>query len=603
MLKLNKFQFVKNRISLPNSIQRYCYLICVIAYLGINNVMTNPAKITLGGFFCSPFMKGIGNMKELLKLNDVYVEIKENTLLEKMNVVVKQGDIIGLIGKNGAGKSTLLQLINGKIEPSKGIVEWQQMNMTTAYVEQEIESFISKDVIAKEAELLAKWGVPTNDFRTLSGGEKLKVRLAKGFAKNPNVLILDEPTNHLDEMSTEFLIKQIKNMKGTVIVVSHDRYFLDVVATKIWSIEDKKLIEHSGNYTSYMKAREQKRLTQQREYEKQQKKIEQVETHIKELSSWSQKAHAQSTKQEGVKEFYRVKAKRMDAQVKSKRKRLEKELEKTKVERVKEEYSVEFSIQASKKVGKRFLEVKQLKKDFHGKILFENVNFTIQHGEKVAIVGPNGSGKTTLLKMIMGTETVEGEVWVSPSANIGYLTQEVFDLPLDKTPEDLFFKDSFEERGKVQNLMKHLGFQASQWKEPIEHMSMGERVKCKLMVYILDEKDVLILDEPTNHLDLPSREQLENTLAEYNGTLVIVSHDRYFLEKTTNTKLAFSNHTIQKQLEEPPKTRDEIEELRLTLETERQEVLGKLSFLTSNDKEYKKLDERFIELTKQIKAL
>lgn len=603
MLKLNKFQFIKNRISLPNSKQRFCYLFCIIAYLGINNVTTNPAKITLGGFFCSPLMKGIGNMKELLKLNDVYVEIKENTLLEKMNVTVKQGDVIGLIGKNGAGKSTLLQLINGKIEPSKGTVEWQQMNMTTAYVEQEIECFSSNDVIAKEAELLAKWGVPTNDFLTLSGGEKLKVRLAKGFAKNPNVLILDEPTNHLDEMSTEFLIKQIKNMKGTVIVVSHDRYFLDVVATKVWSIEDKKLIEHSGNYTSYMKAREQKRKTQQREYEKQQKKIEQVETNIKELSSWSQKAHAQSTKQEGVKEFYRVKAKRMDAQVKSKRKRLEKELEKTKVERVKEEYSVEFSIQANKKVGKRFLEVKQLKKDFHGKTLFENVNFTIQHGEKVAIIGPNGSGKTTLLKMIMGTETVQGEVWISPSANIGYLTQEVFDLPLDKTPEDLFFKETFEERGKVQNLMKHLGFQASQWKEPIEHMSMGERVKCKLMSYILDEKDVLILDEPTNHLDLPSREQLENTLAEYNGTLVIVSHDRYFLEKTTNTKLVFLNNTIQKQLEEPTKTRDDIEELRLTLETERQEVLGKLSFLTSKDKGYEALDERFKELTKQIKAL
>ncbi|MEC2646273.1 ABC transporter ATP-binding protein, partial [Bacillus thuringiensis] len=136
-----------------------------------------------------------------------------------------------------------------------------------------------------------------------------------------------------------------------------------------------------------------------------------------------------------------------------------------------------------------------------------------------------------------------------------------------------------------------------------EHMSMGERVKCKLMAYILDEKDVLILDEPTNHLDLPSREQLENTLAEYNGTLVIVSHDRYFLEKTTNTKLVFSNNTIQKQLEEPTKTRDYIEELRLTLETERQEVLGKLSFLTSKDKEYKALDERLIELTKQIKEL
>ncbi|ARO62027.1 Putative ABC transporter ATP-binding protein YheS [Bacillus cereus] len=542
-------------------------------------------------------------MKELLKLNDVYVEIKENMLLEKMNVTVKQGDVIGLIGKNGAGKSTLLQLINGKIEPSKGTVEWMQMNMTTAYVEQEIESFISNDVIAKEAELLAKWGVPTNDFHTLSGGEKLKIRLAKGFAENPNVLILDEPTNHLDEISTGFLIKQIKNMKGTVIVVSHDRYFLDVVATKIWSIEDKKLIEHSGNYTSYMKAREKKESRSSVNM-KSSKKRKNKKKHIKKNRVHGhKKAHAQSTKQEGVKEFYRVKAKRMDAQVKSKRKRLEKELEKAKVERVKEEYSVEFSIQANKKVGKRFLEVKQLKKDFHGKVLFENVNFTIQHGEKVAIVGPNGSGKTTLLKMIMGTETAEGEIWISPSANIGYLTQEVFDLPLDKTPENLFFKETFEERGKVQNLMKHLGFQASQWKEPIEHMSMGERVKCKLMAYILDEKDVLILDEPTNHLDLPSREQLENTLAEYNGTLVIVSHDRYFLEKTTNTKLVFSNNTIQKQLEEPTKTRDDIEELRLTLETERQEVLGKLSFLTSNDKEYKALDERFMELTKQIKAL
>ena len=209
MLKFNKFQFLKNRISLPNSIERYCYLCYVIAYLGVNILTTNPAKFIWEDFY-SPLMKGIGIMKELLKLNDVYVEIKENMLLEKMNVTVKQGDVIGLIGKNGAGKSTLLQLINGKIEPSKGIVEWQQMNMTTAYVEQEIESFISNDVIAKEAELLAKWGVPTNDFHTLSGGEKLKIRLAKGFAENPNVLILDEPTNHLDEISTGFLIKQIK---------------------------------------------------------------------------------------------------------------------------------------------------------------------------------------------------------------------------------------------------------------------------------------------------------------------------------------------------------------------------------------------------------
>ncbi|MFI8706077.1 ribosomal protection-like ABC-F family protein [Bacillus sp. NPDC077411] len=542
-------------------------------------------------------------MKELLKLKDVYVEIMENTLLEQINATVKQGDIIGVIGKNGAGKSTLLQLINGKIGPTKGQLEWQQTNVTMAYVEQEKEAFTSKEVTTVEAELLAKWSVPTNDFHTLSGGEKLKIRLAKGFAQNPTLLMLDEPTNHLDENSTELLIEQIKSYSGTIIVVSHDRYFLDAVATKIWSIEDRKLIEHKGNYTSYMKAREQKRLTQQRKYEKQQKNIERIQSQIKELTSWSQKAHAQSTKKEGFKEYYRVKAKRTDAQVKSKQKRLEKELEKTKIERVKPDPTVEFSIQANKKVGKRFLEVKQLKKCFKGRTLFEKVNFTIQHGEKIAIVGPNGCGKTTLLKMIMGQETVEGEVWISPSANIGYLTQEVFDLPLEKTPEQLFYKETFEERGKVQNVMKHLGFTSSQWKEPIKHMSMGERVKCKLMAYILDEKDVLILDEPTNHLDLPSREQLENTLAQYNGTLLIVSHDRYFLEKTANSRLVFSNNSIQKQLKEPSQKRDSLAELRLKLETERQEVLGKLSFLTLKDEEYMELDKRFKELTKQMKEL
>ena len=271
-----------------------------------------------------------------------------------------------------------------------------------------------------------------------------------------------------------------------------------------------------------------------------------VENQINELTSWSQKAHAQSTKQEGFKEYYRLKAKRMDSQVKSKRKRLEKELEKTKVERVEEDYLVRFSLEANTKVGKRFLEVKNLKKEFGERILFEQTNFTIQHGEKVALIGPNGSGKTTFLNIVMGNEFAEGDIWVSPSANIGYLTQQVFDLPLEQTPEQLFKRETFKERGKVQNLMKHLGFTASQWSEPIEQMSMGERVKCKLMLYILEEKDVLILDEPTNHLDLPSREQLEKTLAEYTGTLVVVSHDQYFLSKTTSVQLIFENHRIKR---------------------------------------------------------
>ncbi|WP_299741709.1 ribosomal protection-like ABC-F family protein [uncultured Rossellomorea sp.] len=542
-------------------------------------------------------------MRELMKLVNISYEIMDQNIFEDVKASVQEGDVIGIIGQNGAGKSTLLQLINGDLVPSEGTLQWLQHDLNIGMVEQEMESYSINDTTPSESRLLEKWHVPDNDFQHLSGGEKLKARLAKGFAINRDLLLLDEPTNHLDQESMEILTKQVKEYKGTIILVSHDRYFLDEAVTKIWSIEGRKLLEHRGNYSSYMEARKQKRLSQQREYEKQQKMVERIESQISELNSWSQKAHAQSTKQEGYKEYYRVKAKRTDSQVKSKQKRLEKELERAKVEEVEEEHTVRFSLKATYKTGKRFLEVKDLTKAFEGRILFRNANFTIQHGEKVSITGPNGSGKTTLLKVILGQEKADGEVWVSPSAQIGYLTQEVFDLPLDETPEQLFHQETFEERGKVQTLMKHLGFQTTHWREPIRNMSMGERVKCKLMKYILEERDVLILDEPTNHLDLASREQLEDTLSKYSGTLIVVSHDRYFLEKTTSTKLVIENEGIHKRLNEPAPERDEQGELRLKLETERQDVLGRLSFMTPGDKGYAELDKKFLELTKAINGL
>jgi macrolide transport system ATP-binding/permease protein len=542
-------------------------------------------------------------MREVLKLLNIRYEIGDQRLFEEVNGSVQEGDVIGIIGRNGAGKSTLLNLIHGDIEPEEGRIQWIQSGLSMNMVVQETEDHSSDEVSPAEVKLLEKWHVPAHDFLQLSGGEKLKARLAKGFARNADLLLLDEPTNHLDQDSLERLTKEIKEYRGTIILVSHDRSFLDEAVTKIWSLEHGKLIEHKGNYSDYMDAREQKRLTQQREYEKQQKMVKRIEGQMKELSSWSQKAHAQSTKQEGFKEYYRVQAKRTDSQVKSKQKRLERELEKAKVDKLEEDHSVRFSLKAAQKKGKRFLEVKDLAKSFDGRTLFSKANFTIQYGEKVAILGPNGSGKTTLLKMIMGEESADGDVWISPSAEIGYLTQEVFDLPLEETPEQLFYKETFEERGRVQTLMKHLGFQTASWREPIRNMSMGERVKCKLMKYILEERDVLILDEPTNHLDLPSREQLEETLSQYNGTLIVVSHDRYFLEKTTSVKLVIENGGVRKQLSQPAPERDDVEELRLKLETERQEVLGRLSFMVPGDAEYGELDRKFLELTKKINEL
>ncbi|RVT66971.1 ribosomal protection-like ABC-F family protein [Niallia taxi] len=542
-------------------------------------------------------------MKEIMKLHNIRYEVGDQLLFEKVNASVQQEDVIGIIGNNGAGKSTLLHLLKEDIKPADGQIQWLTRDLDVVFVVQEAKTHFSANKSVEETRLLEKWSVPVLPYEHLSGGEKLKVRLAQGFAREADLLLLDEPTNHLDSQSLDLLQKHIKEYKGTIILVSHDRYFLDAVATKIWAIEDKKLIEHKGNYSDYMKARNEKRLVQQREYEKQQKMTEQIQGQIKELNTWSQKAHAQSTKKEGVKEYYRVKAKRMDAQVKSKQKRLEKELAKRNVEAVTEEHSVQFSITANNKVGKRFLEVKGLSKSFGERTLFQDVHFTIKHGERIALKGANGSGKSTLLKMIVGSVIGKGDIWVSPAANIGYLSQEVFDLPLDSTPEQLFYKETFEERGRVQTLMKHLGFTAAQWREPIELMSMGERVKCKLMAYILEDKDILLLDEPTNHLDLASREQLEETLAQYKGTLLIVSHDRYFLEKTTTSQLVITDTGIRKQWQSHAPARDDKKELRLKLETERQEILGKLSFMLPQDKEYPELDAKFNELTKKLKEL
>lgn len=426
-------------------------------------------------------------MKEMLKISGISYEINSVPLFEQISASVQQGDIIGVIGKNGAGKSLLLQLICNKKAPSQGQIQMMQ-DVNIYMVEQETEAYDSGHLEPAEAALLEKWNVPARAFSQLSGGEKLKARLAKGFSSSSGLLLLDEPTNHLDQHSLEILLNQIKNYKGTIIFVSHDRAFIDAAATKIWAIEGKKLIEHKGNYSSYMEVRKQRRLTQQREYENQQHMIRRIEAQMNELSAWSKKAHAQSTKIEGFKEYHRVKAKRTDAQIKSKQKRLEKELEKAKAEPVEAEYEVRFSIEHRKKAGKRFLEVSDVTKSYEGRTLFKNVNFTVMHGEKIAITGPNGSGKTTLLKVILGQEKAQGGIWISPSANVGYLTQEVFDLPLDKTPEQLFYKETFEARGNVQSLMKHLGFTAAQWTEPIGKMSMGERVKCKLMAFILGRK-------------------------------------------------------------------------------------------------------------------
>ena len=236
---------------------------------------------------------------------------------------------------------------------------------------------------------------------------------------------MDEPTNHLDQESLYFLKKQIQTYPGTIILVSHDRYFLDEVASWIWEVENKKLTVYTGNYSTYLTKERRIQAHQQRLYEAQQSKIKQVEKQISELRNWSAKAHADSTKHEFNKEYYRVKAKKMDIQIRSKKKRLELELSKNTIDQPDEEKEVVFSIEGNKKKGKRVMEAKTMSKTFGDQLLFQNATFTVQSQERIGILGSNGSGKSTFFRMLLGEETVQGELWKSEAMNIGYLRQTV----------------------------------------------------------------------------------------------------------------------------------------------------------------------------------
>jgi len=548
-------------------------------------------------------------MSLLGKLNSIGITFGDDEILQNVKGDIPSDVVIGIVGGNGEGKSSLLSVLSKESFPSSGKVEWIGNIPSISYFKQEDEHFEQTDHEHDKRTYFSKWIVPEErEYTHLSGGEKMKRRLSRVFAENSQVLLLDEPTNHLDRDSLSYLQKQILSYKGTIILVSHDRYFLDEVADYIWEVENRKLTVYAGNYSTYRDKKAEKLLTQQRLYDAQQSKIQAVEKQITELKNWSSKAHTESTKQEFNKEYYRVKAKKMDVQIRSKKKRLELELTKNTIDKPDEEKEVSFSIEGNKKKGTRVIEAKNLKKDFGKRTLFQNTSFTVQAQERVGLLGSNGSGKSTFFRMLLGEESFQGDLWKSESVNIGYLRQTVFDLPEEQTPFEFFGPTDFEIRGLIQTLMTNLGFSKEHWSRPISTMSMGERVKLKLMEFMLDQKDVLLLDEPTNHLDLPSREQLEKTLSTYPGTILLVTHDRYFLEKLTNKLLVFENKSIRKlEMNYNEWMHKNIESLLekelLTLETERQAVLGELSFLKAQDPKYSQLDAQFYELTKQINEL
>lgn len=546
-------------------------------------------------------------------VNKVSAGYGDVTIFKELSAEIPQGAKIAIVGPNGAGKTTLLSILSGERESSSGGIDWIGRSPSISYYKQEVET--EEPVDWTQAELFQKrshWHVPKEaEYAHASGGERVKLRLTATLAENHEILLLDEPTNHLDASSVERLIETLQEREGTLLFVSHDRYFIDHLADFVFEIENGKLTVYEGNYTEYRKQKEHERFVQQKHYDEQQQYIAEIEGQIEQLDKWSAKGHAESTKKGGAKEYYRKKVKKRNVQIRSKKNRLEAELKKNRKEAPIAETSVSFELEGLRKKGKRVLELKNAGKTFRDRQLFQHAAFTVQAGERLALLGPNGSGKTTLFRMLLGELDYDGDVWLSEGMTLGYLRQTAFDLPDEQTMAEYFYSPSYEEQGFLRIQLTNLGFTAEQWQLPLGVLSQGERLKVKLLDFIRRKTDVLLLDEPTNHLDLLSREELERTLVTYPGTLLFASHDRYFTERMADGLLLFEKGTVRKvpyslvdwESRKSSATVPSSEQEKLRLETELQAVLGKLSLLTPGNPEYSKLDQQFFELSRQLREL
>ncbi|MBY0147989.1 ribosomal protection-like ABC-F family protein [Neobacillus niacini] len=561
----------------------------------------------------------------IIKVTGLEMNFNLRKILDNISFDIKNGERIGLVGYNGTGKTTLANILTGKLTPDKGFVEKSPelkigyLTQSIDYEGSEFQQSLSSEgqILQHSSELGLKKVYEWEEKRLnhLSGGEKLKLALSNVWASKPGFLILDEPTNHLDFKGIEWLIEELEKFTGPVLIISHDRHFLDKTVTRIFEIVNTKLNFYTGNYSDYQKEKKHRTETQMHHFEVQQRKKEDIEMQMEQLTAWSDKAHRTSTKQGrdyGNKEYHRVKAKNRDKQVKSKMKRLQSELEKNKVEKPLEETKVKFQFDSKGNRGKRIIEAKGLTKSFEERSLFSGSHFYINHGERIGLLGENGSGKTTLIKMLLGETSISnGELWKSDSLKIAYLSQDVDNLPEDRTAlEALGFTDR-ENILRARTLFANLGLKEQFITKPIGTLSLGERTRVKLVDMLMREYDVLILDEPTNHLDLPSREELEKTLSEFNGTIITVSHDYYFLNKLCDKLLVFDNQRIKRvemkpeeyfQKEQTAEPAEKKETL-MIIENRIATILGELSLIDQKNPKYNELDSEFNELLKQKRKL
>ena len=372
------------------------------------------------------------------------------------------------------------------------------------------------------------------EFNLLSGGEKTTVILGKLLMDNPDILLLDEPTNHLDMDSIEWLERYLNNYDGIVIIVSHDRYFLDNVVSKIIEIEDMESKTYKGNYSSYVKQKEEKLLEQMHNYKEQQKEIKSMESTIKDLRDWAIRA-------DNSKFFKRAASmeKRLE------RMKSNEDAQKPKIENK----TMKLNFKNSERSGEETIKAKGLCKSYIDKVIFNEADLLINFKERVALVGPNGSGKTTFLKMLLGEEAPDkGTVELGANVKVGYLPQVITFDNEEYTVIQAFRDDISILEGQAREYLSKFMFFGNSVFKKVKALSGGERIRLKLSMLLYEDINLLILDEPTNHLDIDSIETLEEALEEFKGTIFFISHDRYFINKIGERIIAIEDNKLKSYL-------------------------------------------------------
>lgn len=543
----------------------------------------------------------------------------DRMVLKGIDLDIGRGDRIGLVGRNGSGKTTLANILTGYLDYDEGSIVTAAEQIKIGYLRQtQTEAELFSQVLNGEFQRLTsylgmnqvqEWS--KERLQNLSGGEKSKIALAGILASVPDLLILDEPTNHMDYQGANFLISKLAAYQGAVVIISHDRYFLDQTVSKIAEIEKGTIILYQGNYSQYREAREKERQSRQHTYESQRKQQREIEADIARLKGWSEKAHRESRKKAegmmGGKEYYRKKAKKHDQAIKSQIKRLGK-MQREEIKRPEAETQVKFSLNSRVKGGRRLLEAEHITKTYGNLPVFKDSSFYINRGEKVGILGPNGCGKTTLFKTILGQENLDaGRIFLSPAARVAYVGQE---LPQDEnwSLKQLVKDRTIPEQKHIFRSMVELGIAYDRLNVPLDTVSRGERMKLAIGMAIIDEYDLLMLDEPANHLDLYSRESLEESLIRFPGSILIVSHDRCLLEKVCAHMLIFKEHQISRvegnladylNIKTPAPESKDREEEKLLLETQISRVISQLSQYKPDDPRFVALDQEYKELIKR----